>query len=174
MCEGARRSSAWGWRVCSIPTLKVAIGDMPLCFTFSGFYLSSAIGVDTSQRNTYLRRFISLGGGLLQAQLTCFIGEFYFLFLPSFRPYSPLLSLSTLSSSTPDILEQSLYLLWRHLACFLASVSKPEMSIELGGDYNTSRRCSRRLVDAELIEQLPRKLSFDLLDSITQVSKVGN
>ncbi|KAL5110330.1 hypothetical protein TcWFU_004970 [Taenia crassiceps] len=104
---------------------------------------NTASGVDTSQRSAYLRRFISLGGGLLQAQLTCFV----------------------------DILEQSVYLLWRHLACFLASVSKPETSTELGADCNTLRRCSRRLVDAEFIEQLPRKLSFDLLDSITQVSK---
>uniref|UniRef100_A0A0R3WGR4 Pecanex-like protein n=1 Tax=Taenia asiatica TaxID=60517 RepID=A0A0R3WGR4_TAEAS len=119
------------------------IGDMLLCLTFSGFYLSTAIGVDTSQRNTYLRRFISLGGGLLQAQLASFI----------------------------DILEQSLYLLWRHLACFLASVSKSEVSTEPVGDCSVSRRCSKRLVDAEFIEQLPRKLSFDLLDSITQVSK---
>ncbi|KAH9283133.1 Nuclear pore complex protein [Echinococcus granulosus] len=104
---------------------------------------SIATGVDAGQRNTYLRRFISLGGGLLQTQLACFI----------------------------DVLEQSLYLLWRHLACFLASVGKPEMPTELGGDCSTPRRCSRRLVDAEFVEQLQRKLSFDLLDSITQVSK---
>ncbi|VDM15815.1 unnamed protein product [Hydatigera taeniaeformis] len=104
---------------------------------------STTTGVDTNQRNTYLRRLISLGSGLLQTQLTCFI----------------------------DILEQSLYLLWRHLACFLASVNKSETSLEPNGNCITSRHRSRRLVDAEFIEQLPRKLSFDLLESITQVSK---
>ncbi|KAM3173233.1 hypothetical protein ACTXT7_012908 [Hymenolepis weldensis] len=101
----------------------------------------NAGGVDTGQRNAFLRRLISLGGGLLQSQLSCFV----------------------------DILEQSSYLLWRHLACFLASAVKPEA---LSGFVSSaSRQTPRRFVDTNFIEQLPRKLTFDLLDSIAQISK---
>ena len=47
--------------------------------------------------------------------------------------------------------------------------------LEVPSEPDAERRVPKRLqVDTELLaEQLPRKLTFDLLDSITQVSKVG-
>ncbi|KAL5961602.1 hypothetical protein TSMEX_010668 [Taenia solium] len=65
----------------------------------------------------------------------------------------------------------NVFSIWTPVVGPLLQTSKSEMSTEPVGDCSVSRRCSKRLVDAEFIEQLPRKLSFDLLDSITQVSK---
>ncbi|VDO06336.1 unnamed protein product [Rodentolepis nana] len=98
--------------------------------------------VDAGQRNAFLRRLISLGAGLLQTQLSCFVGELYRL---------------------------SSYLLWRHLACFLVSAGKPEAQSNFVS--GVSHQTPRRFVDNDFIEQLPRKLTFDLLESIAQISK---
>ncbi|VDD76337.1 unnamed protein product [Mesocestoides corti] len=120
---------------------------------------TNTFGIDAGQRNAYLRRFIAVGGGLLQTQLSCLIGWF------SFRP------------RPPHVLEQSLYLLWRHVMCFVnVGGSRQEVLIEAEVRSNSSStpRPPTRLpeVDHEhLLDQLPRRLSFDLLDSVTQVSK---
>lgn len=71
-----------------------------------------------------------------------------------------------------DLIEQSLYLLWRHLTCYI-SVSKHEAnSIDLQSSTPNPPRKLTQQDRVQLLEQLPRKLNFDVLDSITQVSKV--
>jgi len=133
---------------------------------------NGALGIDVGQRNAYFRRFIAVGGALFQTQLSCLI----------------------------DILEQSLYLLWRHLSIHLNKQSlfalescavgsgtigiKPDF-LEHSLLLSTNRLSDTvapsplqkdriKMAEADLqtlASVLPRRLNFDLLDSISQVSK---
>ncbi|VDL95348.1 unnamed protein product [Schistocephalus solidus] len=134
---------------------------------------NNSLGIEVERRHTHLRRLIGVGGSLLQNQLVTIVAT----------------------------LEQAIYLLWKHLAFYfdrqdgvdhaadvaadvkpdsLPSWSRPDslrgrnLANGLGTSPLSSVAARSKTEEADRIAQakyILRRLNFDFLDSILQVSK---
>nr|VZI40642.1 unnamed protein product [Spirometra erinaceieuropaei] len=136
---------------------------------------NNALGIEVERRHTHLRRLVGVGGSLLQNQLVAIVAT----------------------------LEQAVYLLWKHLAFYFDGQDGVDLTADVAVDVKPSVLSSRGRHDSlrgrnlakelgtsplssiavrskteeadriALAKYILRRLNFDFLDGILQISKAS-